>query len=103
GAVADRARRTASVGPIVRHGCPGADRHVLRGPAARLVQRGEGARCFLADPCGTVRVRVPRDYAPAWPYADRLARSSGVAVGTLHHWPRHLSRRSSLNALAHRY
>ena len=54
GAVADRARRAASVGPAVRHGGAGADRHLHRGPAARLVRRGEGARRVVADPRGAV-------------------------------------------------
>ena len=56
GAVADRARRAASVGTAVRHGRAGADRYLHRGSAARLVQRGEGARRVVADPRGAIGV-----------------------------------------------
>ena len=46
GAVADRARRAASVGAAVRHGGAGADRHLHRGAAARVVQpRRRRAAC----------------------------------------------------------
>ena len=89
--------------PAVRHGGAGADRYLHRGPAARIVRRGEGARRVVADPRRAVGQRVPRDHPPAWPHADRLAGSSGAAVGALDHRPRHLPRRPSIDALAHRH
>ena len=59
----------------------GADRHLHRGPAARLLRRGQGARPALADPCRPVGRRISRDHPPARLHADRLAGPSGPAVG----------------------
>ena len=72
---------------------------LLRDSFAEAKARGVSWQIHAAQSCQ----RVPRDHAPAWPYADRLARSSGAAVGTLDHRPWHLPGRSSVDALAHRY
>ena len=90
-------------GPAVRHGGAGADRHLHRGPAARVVRRGEGARLswqiHAAQSVSEFHEITRRHgYTPiGW------LRSSGAAVGALDHRPRHLPRRSSDHTLAHRH